>query len=159
MRRAAAILAVLAGAASAAPAPKLDMVSFFNGRTHSENELRIAFHRPARLVVDSVGRQVGRDFVLIDTVREQGKPVRTRKWVMRPAGPNRFTGTLSDAVGPVEVAVSGGSARIRYTMKGGLRVDQTLDLRPDGRTLTNRVTVKRFGFRFARIEGRVRKLD
>jgi hypothetical protein len=78
---------------------------------------------------------------------------------MHPAGPNRFTGSLSDAVGPVEVSVSGRSAQIRYTMKGGLKVDQLLDLQGDGRTLTNRVSVKRFGFRFARVDGKIRKLD
>ena len=159
MKRLAVAVIALSAGASAAPPARLDMTAFFAGRTHAENVLKIAFHRPTRLVVDSVGRTVGQAFVLVDTVREEGKPVRTRKWVMRPAGPNRFTGTLSDAVGPVEVTVSGRSAQIRYTMKGGLKVDQTLDLQGDGRTLTNRVTVKRFGLRFARVDGKIRKLD
>jgi hypothetical protein len=159
VKHVAVALIALAGGASAAPAPRLDMTAFFTGRTHAENVLKIAFHRSTRLIVDSVGRTVGRDFVLVDTVREEGKPVRTRKWVMHPAGPNRFTGSLSDAVGPVEVSVSGRSAQIRYTMKGGLNVDQALDLQGDGRTLTNRVSVKRFGLRFARVEGKIRKLD
>ena len=34
---------------------------------------------------------------------EEGKPVRKRTWVMRPAGDNHFTGFLSDATGPVDV--------------------------------------------------------
>ena len=134
------------------------MTGFFSGRTHGENVLKVVFKRPAKLAVDSVGRREGKDFVLIDTVREEGKPVRERRWVMRPAGPNRYTGTLTDAVGPVEVTVSGKAATIRYTMHGGLKVDQRLELR-DSRTLSNRVVVKKFGMRFARVEGTIRKLD
>lgn len=159
--RAAFLVATLAAVpASAADKPKLDMLAFFSGRTHAENILKIALKRPAKLVVDSVGGKGDRgDFVLIDTVREEGKPVRTRKWVMKPAGPNRFTGALSDAVGPVDVTVSGNQATIRYIMKGGLKVDQRMELQPDGRTLSNHVVVKRFGLKFARVEGAIRKLD
>ena len=78
---------------------------------------------------------------------------------MRPVGPNHFTGSLTDAVGPVDVTVAGNRATIRYTMKGGLRVDQLLQLKNDGRTLSNNVVVKKFGLRFARVEGMIRKLD
>jgi len=156
----AAAAIVLAGAASAGPAPKLDLPTFFTGRTHAENVMKIALKRPAKLIVDSVGRKERNgDFVLIDTVREEGKPVRTRKWLMRPAGPNRFTGTLTDAVGPVHGVVDGDTATIRYTMKGGLKVEQEMRLQPGGRTLANRVVVKKFGMKFARVEGMIRKLD
>ena len=159
--RAALLATVLAAVpASAADKPRLDMVAFFSGKTHAENVLKIALKRPARLIVDSVGSKSERgEFVLIDTVREEGKPVRTRKWVMKPAGPNRFTGALSDAVGPVDVTVSGNQATIRYMMKGGLKVDQRMELQADGRTLRNHVVVKRFGLKFARVDGTIRKLD
>ena len=149
----------LAGAA-AAPAPTLDMTAFFTGRTHAENVLKIVFNRPGRLMVDSVGGKGDRgDFVLVDTVHEEGKPVRTRKWIMRPVGPNRFTGSLTDATGPVDVTVNGRQAVIRYTMKGGLKVVQQIDLQADGRTLSNHVVVRKFGLKFASVDGTVRKLD
>ena len=136
------------------------MTAFFTGRTHAENVLKAVFKRPSRLIVDSVGGKGDRgDFVLIDTVQEEGKPVRTRKWIMRPAGPNHYTGTLSDAVGPVDVTVSGDSAVIRYTMSGGLKVEQRIQLEGDGRTLINRVSVRKFGLKFASVEGKIRKLD
>ena len=155
----AAAAMALAGAATA-PAPALDMTAFFSGRTHTENVLKIVFKRPARLVVDSVGGRGDRgDFVLLDTVREEGKPVRERKWIMRPVGPNRFTGSLTDATGPVDVTVSGRQAVIRYTMKGGLKVVQQMDLQADGRTLSNHVDVRKFGLKFASVDGTVRKLD
>jgi len=112
------------------------------------------------LVVDSVGGRGDRgDFVLLDTVREEGKPVRTRKWIMRPVGSNRFTGSLTDATGPVDVTVNGRQATIRYTMKGGLNVIQQMELQADGRTLSNHVVVRKFGLKFASVDGTVRKLD
>ena len=155
----AAAAMALAGAATA-PAPALDMTAFFSGRTHTENVLKIVFNRPARLVVDSVGGRGDRgDFVLLDTVREEGKPVRERKWIMRPVGSNRFTGSLTDATGPVDVTVNGRQAVIRYTMNGGLKVVQQMELQADGRTLSNHVVVRKFGLKFASVDGTVRKLD
>ncbi len=152
--------AVLAASPALADPTKLDMLAFFAGKTHGENVMKLALKRPSKLVVDSIGGKGDRgDFVLIDTVREEGKPVRTRKWIMRPLGPNHFTGSLTDAVGPVDVVVDRDSATIRYTMKGGLKVEQQLQLQGDGKTVTNKVTVRKFGLKFARVEGTIRKLD
>jgi hypothetical protein len=157
-----AIVALAVGVQSAAadPTPKLDMLAFFTGKTHAENVMKIVLKKPARLVVDSIGGKGDRgDFVLIDTVKEEGKPERTRKWVMKQVSPGRFTGSLSDATGPVDVTVDGDEALILYTMKGGLKVRQEMKLLPDGKTLSNEVVVKKFGLKFASVEGRIRKLD
>jgi hypothetical protein len=157
-----AAAALLLAATSAAPdATKLDMTGFFAGRSHADNVIKIALHGPHRLVVDSVGgRNKEGEFVLIDTVREEGKPVRTRTWVMRLVGPNHFSGVLSDAVGPVDVVVSGDTATIRYVMKDGrLKIVQQVQAQSDGKTLSNHVIAKKFGLTFARVDGTIRKLD
>jgi hypothetical protein len=156
-----AILLLCAAAASAAPdKAKLDMLAFFAGRTHSESALKVVLKKPVPLIVDSVGGKGDRgDFVMIDTVHEGDKPVRQRKWIMRQTGPNRFGGTLTDAVGPVDVQIAGDTAMIRYVMKGGLKIEQELKLQPDGKTLTNHVVAKKLGMKFARVDGTVRKLD
>jgi hypothetical protein len=150
-------------AASTAGAPTeprtLDMHAFFTGRTHADNNLHIIFHRATKLIVDSVGHREGDQFILIDTVHEGDKPVRTRKWVTHEVGPRHFTGTLSDATGPVDIRVSGDSATIRYIMNGGLQITQVMKLQPDGRTLSNNVDARKFGMRFARVDGTIRKLD
>jgi hypothetical protein len=157
VRLAAAALLVLT---ASAPVPRqLDLTSFFTGHSHADNVLKIIFHGPARLVVDSVGGIGDRgDFVLIDTVHEGDKPVRMRKWIMRPDGAGHFTGSLSDATGPVDIVVRGDTATIRYKMKGGLDILETMQ-RQDDRTLANHVTAKKFGLRFASVEGTIRKLD
>ena len=158
MKTIAALLAFGLATTSAAAEPKLDMLAFFTGRTHADNVIKIALHAPHKLVVDSIGgRNKEGQFVLIDTVQEEGKPVRKRTWVMHPDGPNHFTGSLSDASSPVDVTVGGNSATIRYVMKeGGLKVEQDLQLRPDG-TLSNHVIAKKFGMKFAQVDGTIRK--
>jgi len=162
MRLAAAALLALSATASAAPEkPKLDMMAFFTGKTHADNVIKIALHAPHKLIVDSIGgRNKEGEFVLIETVREEGKPERKRSWVMHPVGPDHFSGVLTDAVGPVDIVVSGSSATIRYTMKErNLKVVQQLQLQADGKSLANHVVARKFGLTFAKVDGTVRKLD
>jgi hypothetical protein len=160
MKRRIALFALVLTTAAPAAEPKLDMLAFFSGHTHADNVIKIALHGPHKLIVDSVGgRNKEGQFVLIDTVQEEGKPVRKRTWVMHPDGPNHFTGSLSDANGPVDVTVNANSATIRYVMKeGGLKVEQDLQARPDG-TVSNHVIAKKFGLKFADVDGTIRKAD
>jgi hypothetical protein len=157
----AALLGAAAAASAAPDPPKLDMVAFFTGRTHADNIIKIALHSPHKLIVDSVGgHNKEGEFVLIDTVHEEGKPVRTRTWVMHPVGPGHFTGSLSDAVGPVDVVVRGDSATINYLMRDGrLKIAQQIQLQGDGKSLSNHVVAKKFGLTFAHVDGTIRKLD
>ena len=92
--RSAIAIAALASVtmAAAPPPPRLDMIPFFTGRTHGENVMSQPFVGPTPLIVDSVGRMDGKEFVMIDTVHEGKKPVRTRKWVMREDGPKPLQG-------------------------------------------------------------------
>jgi hypothetical protein len=146
--------------ASADPGPKLDMLGFFTGKTHADNVIKVAMHGPHKLIVDSVGgHNKEGEFVLIDNVQEEGKPARKRTWAMRAAGPNHFTGSLSDAQGPVDIVVSGDTATVRYTMKeGGVKIVQELKLQPNG-TLINRTIARKFGMKFGQVDGTIRKLD
>jgi hypothetical protein len=157
----AALLGAAAAASAAPDPPKLDMVAFFTRRTHADNIIKIALHSPHKLIVDSVGgHNKEGEFVLIDTVHEEGKPVRTRTWVMHPVGPDHFTGSLSDAVGPVDVVVRGDSATINYLMRDGrLKIAQQIQLQGDGKSLSNHVVAKKFGLTFAHVDGTIRKLD
>jgi hypothetical protein len=151
---------IAAALALAAAAPsQIDIVSFFTGRTHADNDIKIVFHSAHKLIVDTVGRRQGNEFIEVDTVREQGKPVRARTWHMRELAPNHFTGTLSDATGPVDMTLTGTTATIRYVMNGGLNILEMMQLQRDGRTLSNHVEARKLGLRFARVDGLIRKLD
>jgi hypothetical protein len=144
---------------SAGSVAPLDPIAFFTGRTQGKGELDTLFRRPTSISVDSVGRREGDMLTLDQTIREGEKPARVRCWTMRRVAADRYTGTLTDAEGPVQVTVTGRRANISYRMKGGLGVDQQLTLQSDGRTLLNRMRVKKFGLEVATLTETIRKLD
>lgn len=165
--RSAWLVTSLTLAACTAPAPlpadesaKLDLATFFVGRSQGEGELRILLQSPVGIKVHSVGRRQRDGTLILDQVTSKGGDApRRRRWIMRPIGPNRFAGTLSDAAGPVDARTKGPRATIRYRMKNGMAVEQKLALQRDGRTLLNQLEVRRFGVRVASLRETIRKLD
>jgi len=154
-----AAVAILAAAAPATSTQPFDLQAFFTGRTHAENDLKIIFHGPTKLIVDSVGHRQGNEFIQTDIVHEGSKPARTRVWRTHEIAPGHFGGTLTDATGPVDILVHGNSVVIRYQMKGGLDIFETMQPESDGRTLSNHVVAKKFGLTFAHVDGSIRKID
>ena len=142
----------------AAAATSLNPISFFTGNSRGDGSLRQVLGRTRAIKVDSAGRpQPGGALLLTQRITEEGKAPRTREWLMRPAGPGRYTGTLTDAVGPVEITVEGPRAEVRYSMKKGLKVRQELALQPDGLTILNRLEVYKLGVRVAWLDETIRK--
>ena len=143
----------------AAAATQFDPVEFFRGRTQGIGTLKPVLQKSKTIRVDSVGtEQKDGALLLTQTIHEPGKAPRTRTWRMRRDGPDRYSGTLSDAQGPVRVTAEPGAIRIRYRDKDNLDFDQRLT--PAGpRQLRNRMTIKRFGIRVATFDEIIRKVD
>ena len=143
--------------AIAAPAQALNPIGFFRGRTSGEATLKVLLQSPKRLTVQSHGTmQKDGSLLLKQVIVEGSKPPRTRYWRMRQTGPGRFSGTLTDAVGPVLVTAEGNAVRIRYKDKNSLAFEQLLT--PAGpRVVNNRLRVKRFGITVARLDEVIRK--
>ena len=121
--------------------------------------LKAVLQKSKTIRVDSVGtEQKDGALLLTQTIHEPGKAPRTRSWRMRREGLNRYSGTLSDAVGPVRVTVEAGAIRIRYRDKDDLDFDQRLTA-TGPRELRNKMSVKRFGIRVATFDEVIRKLD
>jgi hypothetical protein len=136
-----------------------DPVRFFTGHTHGEARLRLITRASRHVSVDSVGTPDGRGGLTLDqAIQEERQPARTRRWVIRPAGPSRWTGTLTDATGPVAIERTPSDVVIRYRMKSGPEVEQHLQL-PPGAMAWNHMTVSRFGIRVATLDEQVRKLS
>jgi hypothetical protein len=95
----------------------------------------------------------------VQRIREGSRPERTRTWLMRSLGQGRFTGTLTDAAGPVDIRVNGPRATIVYRTPSGLRIRQQLALQPDGRTLLNRLEAFKFGLRVATLDEEIRRVS
>ena len=158
-------LAALGLAACAAPAspaareagPAFDPVAFFTGASHGKATLKQIFKRDRRVSVDSLGRATpGGGVLLRQAIRTEGSAPRTRLWSLRPAGAGHWSGTLTDATGPVAVDAVGAAIRIRYSMKGGLAVEQWL-VPLSATSLDNRLSVRKFGLTVASLHERIDK--
>lgn len=142
------------------PTPRFDPTTFFAGRTKGEGQLKILLKATQAVHVQGEGR-VDRDGTLVlDQIVQRGdrKPDR-RQWRMRAVGPNHYRGTLTDAVGPVDIRTKGSLLTIRYDAKGGVTIAQSLYLDASGRTALNRMTVTKFGIAVAHLTETIRKLD
>ncbi len=112
------------------------------------------------LQVESMGRPDGKGGITLDqTIKEGSKPARKRRWVLRRTSPTTMTGTITDNPGPVTGRLDGNRLLLSYTMKGGLKAVQVLTIQPGGRSLINRMTVRKFGLTVARVEELITKLD
>ncbi len=166
MIRRGALVGVLALAACTAAAPPeaaqrgpaFDPVAFFTGSTHGDGQLDQIMKGTRKVTVDSVGRpQRDGTLTLTQRIVTAGEPPRTRLWKLKQTAPGRYGGTLTDASGPVETVAVGRAIRIRYPMKGGLKVEQWLVALPGGRALDNRLTVHKWGVRVASLHERITK--
>jgi hypothetical protein len=133
-------------------------IAFFEGHTHGDGKLHKLLNKPVSVSVDSVGRLQNGTLILDQTIREAGKPASLRTWTIIPGDHDRYSGTLTDAVGEVHAKVVGTHGYIHYTMKHGLTVDQELALQSDGRTVLNRLVVHKFGVRVATLSETIRKV-
>lgn len=144
----------------AAPASaSFNPVEFFRGVSQSTGTLKVIFQSPETIHVDSEGSSERDGSLLLkQVIHEPGKPARTRYWRMRQVGPRAFTGTLTDAAGPVRVDVANDQVRIRYTGQNHLDFDEVLT--PAGpREVRNAMRVKRFGIVVAHYNEVIRKSD
>ena len=140
--------------------PRFDPIAFFSGRTQGDGRLKILLKAEQQVRVQGQGRvEPDGTLVLEQVVRRGTRRVERREWRMREIGPDRYRGTLSDAIGTVDVETYGSLLTIRYAMKGGLRVEQSLYLDATARSALNRMKISKLGVPVARLEETIRKLD
>ena len=153
-----ALLGASATAGTAAPDELSDPMRFFEGRTESLSTIKVIARKPYRS--RTLGRGEINDGVLqlVQRVHEDGKQPYDRNWRMRQVAPGRFSGTMSEAKGPVTAEQIGGRYRFRFKLKGNVAIEQWLTPLPGGKSAVSKVTIKKFGMLVGRSEGTVRKL-
>ncbi len=133
--------------------PTFDAIAFFAGPTQGEGVLRIAMHHPQTVRVEGRGMvQADGGIVLEQDVRRGDAAPTHRVWHLHRDAPGRYVGTLSDAIGPVRGETSGNRLHLAFALKGGLRVQQWLYLRPGGQIARNRMIVAKFGVPVASLD-------
>jgi hypothetical protein len=162
MYRVLILATALAGCSVAAPAtpPTFDPLAFFTGASRGEGSLKVMTKTRVPIRVESHGRADGKGGIILDqTIREGNKPARQRRWVLRPTSATTVTGTITDNPGPVKGRMDGNRLLLHYTMKGGLKAEQVLTIQPGGRTLINRMTIRKFGMPVAHVNEVITKVD
>jgi hypothetical protein len=143
----------------AATPPDSPFERFFLGTTQGNGHVSVVVAGRHAMRDRSRGRKEAGALLIDQTVEEEGKPARHRAWRLVWAGADRVTGTISDANGPVAGKLVGNRLQLRYRMKDGPSVEQWIELHPDGRSATNRMSFHRFGFKVASVESEIRKID
>ena len=132
---------------------------FFEGRTEMVSFVKVLSRKPYRSHTVGRGQIMGDgSLVLVQHINDAGKPPEQRHWRIRQVGPNRFAGTMSEALGPVNVQRVGGNYRFRFKMKGNLAVEQWVKPLPGGKLAQSKLTVRKFGIKVASSEGTIRKV-
>jgi hypothetical protein len=137
----------------------VDPLRFFEGRTENFGTAKVVFHKPYR--THTIGRgRIERDgsLTLVQRVEDEGKAPRERLWKVRQTGPGLYSGTMSDALGPVVIDKVGSGYRFRFKMKGNLGVEQLLKPLDGGRSAQSITRVKKFGMTVATSDAVIRKL-
>lgn len=159
---AAGLLSVVAvcsplSAGQAVPPPRFDPVAWFEGPLRSAGTSTLRWGQPRAFRVALVGRREG-DVLLLSQrfVYADGKTLQ-RNWSMRRIGPGpdgsiRYDATGSDVIGVATGYASGDTFLWSYLLQRTpgnpltrVRMDHRMRLSADGRTLSNRVRISRFG--------------
>lgn len=155
-------LALIAGIAVASPAPaeNSNPMTFFEGRTESIGTVRLVMKKPFRSKAIGEGEiKSDGSLVLVQRVYDQGEQPRVRRWHMRRVGEGRYSGTMSEAKGPVTVEEIGGKYRFRFRMDGSVSVEQWLIPAADGRSARSKITIRKYGIQVGSSDAVINKLN
>ena len=143
------------------PQPELTQLErFLSGRTQGSGSVQIMMSGTSTIQTEGRGSVLpDGSFRLEHVLRQQGEPERRRTWNMRRSSPTRYTGTISDARGPVTASVTGNQVRVEYRTTEGYWIDQMLTINADGRSAANRTRISRFGIGVATLQETIRKVD
>jgi hypothetical protein len=121
--------------------------------------MKVIFGKPYKTYSRSLGR-IGADGVLslIQRVDDEGKPEHERRWSIRQVGRGHYSGSMSEASGPIDIQEVDGRYHFRFKMTGHMSVDEWLMPMDGGRSAHTELAVRKFGLTVARGEAVIRKL-
>lgn len=152
-------LATLAPVPAMAEAGPLSPIRFFEGRTEMVSVVKVAMKRPYQSTAISNGRILpDGSLILVQSVHDERRPAQKRYWKVKQVRSGFFTGTMSDAIGPVVAQEIDGNYRFRFKLKGDLTVEQWLRPLPGGRIAKSNTTVRKFGMPIATSEGTIQRM-
>ena len=145
--------------------PTFDPLKFFTGHTRSWGVFENMRGEPTqRIRTETWGRMVGGVLHMEQDLYIGTRPRSHRSWRMRRIDAHHFTATANDVVGTARGVASGNAFFWSFTLalKPGnplcnVRMTQRMYLQPDGRTMINRDTIRKFGIAVAGVTEQFRK--
>ncbi len=160
LRAAVILLCALTGACSslkpqhfAAEAPRFEPEKFFEGRVRSWGVIESRSGKPkSRVRAELMGRREGNEVEIIqDFTFEDGSKQR-RVWKIRRVDEHRYEASSPDVIGPAAGYAFGNAFHWEYTLQlrpgnvfSRVRMEHWMYLLADGRTMINRVVIRKFG--------------
>ncbi len=143
----------MAPAAFADGRPTFDPLKFFTGHTRSWGVFENTRGEPTeRIVTETWGRMVEGELRMEQDLYIGSKTRSHRSWRMRRIDEHHFAATANDIIGTVHGEARGNAFFWCFTLalKPGnplfnVRMCQRMYLQPDGKTMINRDTIRKFG--------------
>ncbi|HEX8839887.1 MAG TPA: hypothetical protein VF750_05405 [Sphingomicrobium sp.] len=137
----------------------VDPLRFFVGRTESVGRVKIMFQKDYSTRSIGEGRiEPDGSLVLVQQVFDEGKAPQERRWHIRQVAPGRYTGTMTEASGPVVIDRVGDRYRFRFPMNGRLAVEQLMAPLPGGQVASSTAKVRKLGLVVATTSGIIRRV-
>ncbi len=143
----------------AANRPAFDPLAFYTGHTRSWGVLENSGGAPTtQIITETWGRVVDGELHMEQDLYMGNKPKQHRSWRMRRIDAHHFEATANDVIGKAHGVASGNMFQWKFTLatKPGnplynVSMTQRMYLQPDGRTMINRDSVRKFGFLIAQV--------
>ncbi len=138
--------------------PLLDPTQYFTGRTSSSGVLENRTGAPKeRVTTQTVGRRID-EALLLEQELQIGEKKQHRSWRIRKLDASHFAATANDMVGTARGEARGNVFHWSFTLElvpgnvlSRVQMTQWMYLQPDGRTLLNHSTIRKFGVVMAQV--------
>ena len=139
--------------------PAFDVQKYYTGHTRSRGVIEARGGKPLKPVAtETWGRLNDGVLTLVQDIRIAEEKSRRRIWKIWRVDAHRFSATTESVVGTARGESHGNAFRFSYTLAlqpgnplSHVRMTHWMYLQPDGRTMLNRVTVRKAGFVVAQI--------
>ncbi|MGI8435629.1 MAG: DUF3833 family protein [Chthoniobacterales bacterium] len=145
--------------------PLLDPVKYFTGATNSSGVMETRGGDPMRRVTTQTdGKWDGSVLLLEQELAFSDGTKQHRSWRIRRLDAHHFEATANDMVGTARGEAYGNCFHWSFTLAlspgnplGNVRMTQWMYLQPDGRTLLNHSTIRKFGLVVAQVTEQFRR--
>jgi Protein of unknown function (DUF3833) len=146
--------------------PIFEPTAFFTGRTSSFGVMENRGGAPTRTVTTATnGHWIGNTlYVEQDVVLGADSKPQHRSWRIRKIGAHQYEATANDIVGIARGEARGNVFHWSFTLalspgnlSGNVRMTQWMYLQPDGQTMLNHSTIRKFGVLVAQVTEEFRR--